>query len=74
MAKNETARVRPDFLKADQAAYTALQAMPDYAPANTAFSKTTVTESFESYQAAEQAEINAIATGWESGVTLSCNM
>ena len=59
MAKNQTARVRPDFLKADQAAYTALQAMQDYAPSNPTFSKTTATESFASYQAAQQAEINA---------------
>ena len=59
MAKNQTARVRPDVLKADEAAHTALQAIPDYAPANAAFSKTAVTGSFQGYQAAQQAEINA---------------
>jgi hypothetical protein len=59
MAKNQTARVRPDVLKADEAAYTALQAIPDYAPANAAFSKTTMTGNFGSYQTAQQAEINA---------------
>ena len=59
MAKNQTARVRPDVLKADEAAQTALQAIPDYAPANPAFSKTAVTGGFQDYQAAQQAEINA---------------
>ena len=34
MSKNETVRVRPDILKADQDAYVALQAIANYRPAN----------------------------------------
>ena len=59
MAKNETVRIRPGILKADEDAFTALQAMQDYNPANTAFSKSTLTGSLADMQAAQQAEVNA---------------
>ena len=59
MAKNQNARVRPDVLQADQAAYTALQIMQNYSPSNTAFSKDALTGYFESLQTAEENEINA---------------
>src|SRR5271157_814410 len=59
MAKNETIRIRPIILKADQDAYTALQAMPDYNPANTSFSKVALAGCLADMQAAQQAEVNA---------------
>jgi hypothetical protein len=39
MAKNQTARVRPELLDADVAAYVAAQALGDYAPANPAYAR-----------------------------------
>ena len=59
MAKNETIRIRPIILKADQDACTALQAMPDYNPANTSFAKVAVAGCLADMQAAQQAEVNA---------------
>ncbi len=59
MAKNQTARVRPDNLQADQEAYTALQAITGYAPLNQSFSKDNLAEYFDSFQNMRQAEINA---------------
>ncbi len=59
MAKNETIRIRPIILKADQDAFTALQAMPDYNPANTSFSKVALAGCLADMQAAQQAEVNA---------------
>ena len=38
MAKDQTVRVRPDVLEADLEAYVALQAIPNYKPANSAYS------------------------------------
>lgn len=59
MAKNETVRIRPNTLQADEDAYTTLQAMQGYAPANTDFSATNLSEFFNDMQAAQQAEVNA---------------
>ena len=59
MAKDQNARVRPDVLLLDQAAYTALQAIANYESVNAHFSKANVTADFEAMQAARQAEINA---------------
>ena len=59
MAKNETKRLRPIQLQADQDAFTALQAMSDYNPANTSFSKVAVAGCLADMQAAQQAEVNA---------------
>jgi len=57
--EDQTARVRPDVLLLDQAAYTALQAITNYESVNARFSKANVTADFEAMQAARQAEINA---------------
>ena len=59
MAKNETVRIRPGILKSDEDAYTALPTMQDYNPANTGFSKSTLTGSLADMQTTQQAEVNA---------------
>ena len=59
MAKNESVRIRPSILKADEDAYTSLQAIEDYNPANTDFSKSTLTGFLADMQAAQQSEVNA---------------
>ena len=59
MARNESIRIRPGILKSDGDAYTALQAMQDYNPSNTDFSKSTLTGSLADMQAAQQGEVNA---------------
>jgi hypothetical protein len=59
MAKNQTARVRPDTLQADQNAYTALLAIGDYTPVNEDFSRENVSRYFDVFQVARQTEVNA---------------
>ena len=59
MAKNQTVRIRPVILQADKDAYTTLQAMEGYTPANINFSITSLAELFTDLQSAQQAEVNA---------------
>jgi hypothetical protein len=59
MAKNESKRIRPIILKADQEAYMALLSLGQYAPVNPEFTKTKVTQAFEAQQATRQPEIDA---------------
>jgi hypothetical protein len=59
MAKNQTARVRPDLLALDREAYIAAQALGDYAPANAAYVKTAMTACFTAMAAAQETEIKA---------------
>lgn len=60
MAKNQYIRIRPIVLKADHDAYTALQAMSDYAPANPEYAKAKATEVLDAMLAAQDAEVNAV--------------
>jgi len=72
MAKNQTARVRPDLLNADQAAYIAAQALGNYAPANAAYAKTAMTACFTALQAAQEVEVkaqNALDAARDNAVT-----
>jgi len=59
MAKNQTVRIRPALLQADLDAYTALQAMRDYAPANAAYDNETVQSRPQALRSAQRAEVNA---------------
>ncbi len=59
MARDESKRLSPATLQADQDAYTALLAITGYAPANPEFAQTNVTAYFGDFQAARQAEVNA---------------
>ncbi len=58
-AKNQTRRLRPIQLQADQNALTAIQALSDYQPANPAYRAEKLGAALSSMQAAQQAEINA---------------
>lgn len=60
MARNPNVRIRPVVLKADHDAYTALQSMSNYAPANTEYSKAKATEVLDAMLAAQDAEVNAV--------------
>ncbi len=59
MAKNETVRIRPLILQTDLDAYTALQSFADYQPANPAYSSEIIASTFDRFDAARKAELNA---------------
>lgn len=59
MAKNQSIRVRPTVLQADLSAHTALLAVSDYKPANTAYAKPAVDGKLTAMKAAQMAEVNA---------------
>jgi len=59
MAKNQTIRVRPTQLQADQDALTAVQSLGDYKPSNPAFGMDKLSAALSAMQSAEQAEVNA---------------
>jgi hypothetical protein len=59
MAKDETKRIRPIVLQADQEAYTALLNLGLYAPANPEFTKAKVTAAFNEFQDRRKLEIEA---------------
>jgi hypothetical protein len=59
MAKNQTRRLRPIQLQADQDTLTAIQALSDYQPANAAYGAEKLSAALSSMQSAQQAEINA---------------
>jgi hypothetical protein len=59
MAKNQTVRVRPSVLKEDRNAFTALQTIANYTPANTAYAKTALTGKLAAMKTAQDAEVNA---------------
>ena len=59
MSTNQTARVRPDTLQADQGAYHALQTIASYESVNARYSKESITNDFETMQAKRQSEANA---------------
>ncbi|MFZ5909307.1 MAG: hypothetical protein ACOYYU_04765 [Chloroflexota bacterium] len=59
MAKNQNKRLAPAVLQADQEAFTALQSIGDYAPANAAYAKDAVQSCLQALRSAQKAEINA---------------
>ncbi len=59
MAKNETKRLRPIQLQADQDALTAIQNLGDYKPANPAYGAEKLGTALSAMQTAQQAEVNA---------------
>lgn len=61
MAKNESRRLKPTVLETDKASFAALQAINGYAPANSAYSMTTITAAQNVLNAAQQAEAQAQA-------------
>lgn len=76
MARHQTIRIRPAYLKADQQAYVALQSIRDYAPINPAYARDKVQAGFEALQSARenmirlQQELDAardctVAAEWE---------
>ena len=73
MAKNENIRIRPLILQTDLDAFTALQSFGDYPPATPAYSSETVTNAFETLDAARKAELNAqnaLATARDTATAL----
>jgi hypothetical protein len=76
MAKNETRRLKPDVLEADEIAAAAIQQIADYQPTKPALARDHVAACLEAYRAAMQAERdiegqlatardNSVAAGWE---------
>jgi hypothetical protein len=76
MAKNENKRISPAQLQADMDAYTALQTIGDYAPANSAYAKTAVETKLTVMKGTQDTELaaqialatardNAAAAEWE---------
>lgn len=61
MAKRETRRIPPPLLVADEKAYIALQAIPDYKPANDAYSKVAMKALNDDMLARQAAAIEAQA-------------
>ena len=59
MAKDQTRRLRPIQLQADQDALTAIQNLGDYQPANPAYKAEKLGTALSSMQSAQQAEVNA---------------
>jgi hypothetical protein len=76
MARNETKRLNPAALEADETAAAAVQTVADYQPAKAALSKEKVAACLEAYRAAKQAELDiegrlatardsTVAAGWD---------
>lgn len=61
MAKDETRRVRPSALQADKNSFHALKAIPNYQPANQAYTVANIETSREAMEAAQAAEVQAKA-------------
>jgi hypothetical protein len=59
MAKNQNVRLRPQFLHEDRNVHTALQSLTDYAPANSAYTKTALAASLAAMKSAQDAELAA---------------
>ncbi len=59
MLPTQTRRIKPDVLKEDQDALTALAAIPDYKPANAAYTLVNLTAALTAMQAAQQAVVRA---------------
>ncbi len=62
MAKNETKRLRPIVLQADQDALTTAQHLGDYKPSNPAYAPDKLGAALSAMQSAQRAELNAANT------------
>lgn len=72
MAKNQNVRLRPQFLQEDRDIHTALQSIPNYAPANTAYTKTALAAKLTAMKSAQDAELaaqNALAAARDAANT-----
>jgi hypothetical protein len=76
MAKNQTIRVQPDVLEADQKAFLLLKDMSDYKPTNPACSIAAMSAKYEALRAAQEKELKlqdaltaardaTVAAGWD---------
>jgi hypothetical protein len=61
MPKNPTRRIPPTTLQADLDSFAALQAIPDYAPANPAYSVAAITAAKQNMEAKQATETQAEA-------------
>lgn len=61
MAKDETKRLSPSVLDADNSAFAALQAITNYAPANPAYATDAIRTAHEELLAARMAEMQTAA-------------
>jgi hypothetical protein len=61
VAKNQTRRLIPSVVQQDKDAFAALQAISDYAPANTAFTTAKAQSALNNMTAAQQAYAQALA-------------
>jgi len=61
MAKDETKRLSPSVLDSDKTAFAALQAITNYAPANSAFSTAAITTAHAELLAAQTTEAQTAA-------------
>ena len=62
MAKNQNKRLSPAQLQADLDAYTALQGIATYAPANIAYTKTAISAKLTAMKTAQDSEVVAQVT------------
>jgi hypothetical protein len=58
---DETKRVKPTLLQKDRNAFSALQAISNYAPANQAYTVEAITQAHSDLQSAQTAEAQAVA-------------
>ncbi|MDT5296026.1 MAG: hypothetical protein QOJ76_2906 [Acidobacteriota bacterium] len=61
MSKNPTRRIAPALLQADLESFAALQAIPDYAPANPAYSVEAITALKQNMESKQSTETQAAA-------------
>lgn len=61
MAKDESRRLRPALLQADQEVLAALLAFPDYQPSNPAYRREVLQEALQTMQAKQSLEIQTLA-------------
>jgi hypothetical protein len=61
MAKDETKRLTPSVIEADRASFAALQAIANYAPANSTYAASAVTAAHTELLAAQTEEAQAAA-------------
>jgi hypothetical protein len=61
MSQNPTRRITPAVLQADKDAFDALKAIPNYAPANAAYSVAAITSVRQTLDAKQEAETQAAA-------------
>jgi hypothetical protein len=61
MAKDQSKRINPALIVTDKASFAALQAIPNYSPANTTFAMAAINAAKAELDAAQQTEAQAIA-------------